>query len=78
MSELELAQEYNKGYQAGISAHYDADLEIPLRDQFAMAALTGLITTPPLHNGASAILDEKILAKQSYIMADAMLEARKK
>lgn len=48
-------------------------LEAALRDQFAMAALTGIITNP--------VYDEmtcEIVAKISYSIADAMLEARKK
>jgi len=40
-----------------------------LRDQFAMAALTGLLADPATK--------EKLAVKQSYIFADAMLEARK-
>lgn len=43
---------------------------LTLRDQFAMAALTGMIADP---NGP----DYRSVSKKSYEMADAMLEARK-
>jgi hypothetical protein len=44
-----------------------------LRDQFAMAALNGLLSSEKL-----ALCHESILAGYSYQHADAMLEARKK
>lgn len=43
---------------------------VSMRDQFAMAALTGMIADP---NG----LDYRSVPKKAYEMADAMLEARK-
>jgi hypothetical protein len=43
----------------------------PLRDQFAMAALTGLLSALEYGNPADHI------AQQAYAAADAMLEARK-
>ena len=43
---------------------------ISMRDQFAMAALTGMIADP---NGP----DYRSVPKKAYEMADAMLEARK-
>lgn len=71
MSDQQLVAEYNKGYAAGQRAHYEADLEIPLRDQMAMAALTGMIS----HYGSG---DENSAAKYAYEFADSMIEARKK
>ena len=47
-------------------------LEEALRDQFAMAALTGIITNPIYDQMTS----EKV-AEISYFIADAMLEFRK-
>ena len=41
-----------------------------LRDEFAMAALTGLLASD-VQDGAA------VFAKLSYVLADAMLEARK-
>lgn len=43
---------------------------VSMRDQFAMAALTGMIADP---NGP----DYRSVFKKAYEMADAMLEARK-
>lgn len=43
---------------------------VSMRDQFAMAALTGMIADP---NGP----DYRSVPKKAYEMADAMLEARK-
>jgi len=45
-------------------------LTLTLRDQFAMAALTGMIADP---NGP----DYRSVPKKAYEMADAMLESRK-
>lgn len=51
------------------------DIEIEkLRDQFAMAALTGIISSPLLEDGIS----DQTFAKTAYDMADAMLQARAK
>lgn len=43
-----------------------------LRDQFAMAALTGLLSTS--HGQAESVVDQ---ADTAYRYADAMMEARK-
>ena len=43
---------------------------VSMRDQFAMAALTGMIADP---NGP----DYRSVPKKAYEMADAMLESRK-
>lgn len=45
-----------------------------LRDQFAMAAMTGILAYPGRQFGASS---DGAAAKICYQMADAMLEARK-
>tara|TARA_R110002096_G_scaffold406489_3_gene604767 strand:- start:486 stop:686 length:201 start_codon:yes stop_codon:yes gene_type:complete len=45
-----------------------------LRDQFAMAALTGIIAGPPRGRAATPESD----AKAAYQAADAMMEQRKK
>jgi hypothetical protein len=42
-----------------------------LRDQFAMAALTGMCADPEL----TSLCDR--VAKHAYLLADAMMEARK-
>lgn len=44
-----------------------------LRDQFAMAALTGLISGASEHAGPELI---PIVAKSAYALADAMIAAR--
>jgi hypothetical protein len=46
-----------------------------LRDRFAMAALTGLLSDPNLHGKASTA---KMIPVIAYELADTMLEARKK
>lgn len=46
-----------------------------LRDEFAMAALTGLVSDPQVNLGTKEQLDNG--AKFCYSLADAMLEARK-
>lgn len=56
------------------SGHYIVETVVEvvsLRDQFAMAALTGLLAALTHGNPADHI------AKQAYAAADAMLEARK-
>jgi hypothetical protein len=45
-----------------------------LRDQFAMAAMTGLVGTNPHSSWAANSFT--ILAHGAYLVADAMLEAR--
>jgi len=75
MSEQKLVEEYNRGFDAGKNARYQMDLEIPLRDQFACAALTGIIA------GQRGMIDEgdwPSVAKECYGISDALLEARKK
>ena len=46
-----------------------------LRDEFAMAALTGLVSDPEVNFGTKEKLDNG--AKFCYNLADAMLEASK-
>lgn len=43
-----------------------------LRDEFAMAALTGMLASP----STSAWADSEYWSQVSYVFADAMLEAR--
>lgn len=68
------AQIFNEGVAFGANQVIDHKVEIELRDRFAAAALTGLLSDPELHkvNGVSTF------ARDCYKMADAMLEARKK
>jgi hypothetical protein len=49
--------------------------ENDLRDCFAMFALNGIIARGGLH---PELMPEDCIARRSYEMADAMLEARKK
>jgi hypothetical protein len=49
--------------------------ETDLRDCFAMFALNGIIARGGLH---PELMPEDCIARRSYEMADAMLEARKK
>lgn len=50
-----------------------------LRDRFAMAALTGIVCTMVKLNNLESIREEfKATPTVAYILADAMLEARKK
>ena len=49
--------------------------ENDLRDCFAMFALNGIIARGGLH---PELMPENCIARRSYEMADAMLEARKK
>jgi hypothetical protein len=53
--------------------HPQADLLERLRDEFAMAALTGLLA-----NGTLSLCDSRQLFLMSFQIADAMMEARKK
>ncbi len=46
---------------------------LTLRDRFAMAALTGMMSDPDFDDFPATDI-----AKSSYLMADSMLEARKK
>jgi hypothetical protein len=49
--------------------------ETDLRDCFAMFALNGIIARGGLH---PELMPEDCIARRSYEMADAMIEARKK
>ncbi len=55
-----------------------------LRDEFAMAALTGLISSDLFvekaneQSGGHGIKRRELLIQEAYLFADAMLEARKK
>ncbi len=49
------------------------DKKAKLRDKFAMAALTGLLAL----GSREWEIDEREVAKAAYILADAMLKARK-
>lgn len=62
---------YNQGYQQGLWKHqFDG---VNLRDRFAIAALTGILS------GTTNISDnDKAVLEYCYELADAMLEARKK
>ena len=54
-----------------------SDQMIPLRDRFAMAALTGLIPIHLSDIGASEVRGQiALLSAESYQIADAMLAAR--
>jgi len=46
-----------------------------LRDYFAAAAMTGLLSSPRLNFGASEV-SSSVVAKDCYRIADTMLEAR--
>ncbi len=47
-----------------------------LRDYFAAKAMQGLITSPRTPLGTVNDVTDQLIAKLSYIMADAMLKAR--
>lgn len=66
---------YERGYQDALNATN----ECTLRDQFAMAALTGLISVGDRlmsNRNPSKIADERDTAEEAYIYADAMFTAR--
>lgn len=67
LNHIELLKNANREYRKALSQQQNAST---LRDQFAMAALTGLCSQPFIPNS------EK-LAKDCYAYADAMMEARK-
>lgn len=78
MSQYELASPGNHGLldmQMGTGTSEDW-----LRDQFAMAALTGIISSGifPAEEVANGIRAGGPEAKCAYIFADAMIEARKR
>lgn len=54
----------------------ELETELTVRDQFAMAALTGMIANPGTQGAGVEMINS--LAKACYIVADAMMEARKK
>lgn len=58
------------GYQRVVPSPISMSETLTLRDQFAMAALTGMIADP---NGP----DYPSVPKKAYEIADAMLETRK-
>jgi hypothetical protein len=59
------------GYHRPVTIPISMTETLTLRDQFAMAALTGLLSALEYGNPADHI------AQQAYAAADAMLEARK-
>lgn len=63
-------QIYNEGYAAGQKSIVDVEVNIELRDRFAMAALTGLLAR---NNGAGS---ECVDA--SFMLADLMMQERSK
>ncbi len=67
MSDIIHARSYEQGYKDGIASKN----ECTLRDQLAMAALTGMITCKSEGSWLN-------FSKWAYICADAMLEAREK
>lgn len=58
------------GYQRPVTVPISMSETLTLRDQFAMAALTGLLADPECGAWAK-------VAEYAYTMADLMLEARK-
>jgi len=67
LNHIEMLKNANFEYRKALSQQQNAST---LRDQFAMAALTGLIADP---NGA----DYQLAPKKAYQLADLMMEARK-
>lgn len=53
---------------------YNSGVGMDLRDYFAAKALNGLLSNP----GTCQINDEKVFARDAYLLADAMLEVRGK
>ena len=68
------AKSYDAGYEKG-KAEAIADYEKRLRDEFAMAALTAIISLEGLSTKPSSLLAD---AGYAYGYADAMMEARRK
>jgi hypothetical protein len=60
------------GYHRPVTIPISMTETLTLRDQFAMAALTGMIANP-----ITKRIEEAGLSKIAYEIADAMLEARK-
>ena len=54
-----------------------ADEKPTLRDQFAMAALTGMLPNQP-HHGTSAGNKAELIAALAYELADEMLKERQR
>ena len=52
--------------------------KITLRDQFAMAAMSGELASQGADEGYYSERSFKLLAENSYKIADAMMEARQK
>ena len=55
-----------------------SEQNIELRDQFAMAALSGELASQGGDEGYYSERSFKLLAENSYKIADAMMEARQK
>ena len=47
-----------------------------LRDQFAMAALSGILASVISDKSEHALINETLIAEEAYVIADAMMEAR--
>lgn len=62
---------------SSISEHDLQEAHDKLRDQFAMAAFSGLISQGGTWNGSRYKTKAKYYAAKAYHYADAMLEARK-
>ena len=63
---------YEVGYEIGRLPLLDQVDSPSLRDQFAIAALTGLISKPPYYN-----MSQDELSQLSYSISDKMMKARK-
>lgn len=66
-------ESYNQGYRAGRAHTIEEDYKIQLRDQLAMAALTGLVI-----NNSGIPENKENIAYAAYKYADAMLAERGK
>ncbi len=58
--------------EAEVQAKYQLSEQPTLRDQFAMAALTGYLASMP----EDANMRSELIARAAYLLADAMLKAR--
>jgi hypothetical protein len=47
-----------------------------LRDQFAMAALSGILASVISVKSEHALINETLIAEEAYVIADAMMEVR--
>jgi hypothetical protein len=66
-----------KKYDQAFPVGYNGHLGMTLRDYFASAAMQGILAGSGEEDGFVRY-DADALAEQVYVMADAMLEARKK